>query len=169
MNINGISGATGTAPASALDSVGGASRNSSVPPAAGAAAVATISQPGQLFAQLQQLSQQNPTEFKAVAAQLASTFQTAAQGATGSDAKVLNGLASQFQQAAQTGTLQPTQSQGAQGASGGHHHHHHHGGGQSAGGPSSAVQQAFADAFGIVSQAVDGTSSASSSTTSSST
>jgi hypothetical protein len=116
---------------------------------------------------LQQLSQQNPTEFKAVAAQLATTFQNAASGASGQDAKALTALANQFTQAAQTGSLQPPQgSQTPQGVGGGHHHHHHHGGGGgSSAGPSSAIQQAFQSAISELAQATGGTSSGSTSST----
>jgi hypothetical protein len=174
MNIQNLYSSLTTTSATNVASVTNATGSpSSIPPAAGTgASTASISGPGQLFSELQQLSQNNPTEFKAVASQLASSFQTAAGQASGSDAKVLTNLANQFSQAAQTGQLQPPPgAQSAQGAapatgqsgsSGHHHHHHHHGGGS---GGSSAIQQAFENATSIVDQALG--TSASTSTSSS--
>src|ERR1017187_5940613 len=123
---------------------------------------------------MQQLAQQNPTEFKAVAAQVAAAFQNAASQTSGPQAQFLTKLANQFSQAAQTGSLQPPQGaqsaqagqapQGAQGASAGQaggaagaHHHRHHGGGGSVA-QSSAVQQAFQSIMNILEQATQGTS-----------
>jgi len=184
MNVNNLYGTLGNSLLSGVGGVGpiGATTPGagSVPPAAvGAAATATISTPGQFFSQMQQLSQQNPTEFKSVAAQVAKAFQTAASQATGPQAQFLTNLANQFSQASQTGSLQPPQGtqgvQGAAGASAGqgaHHHHHHHGGGGggAAGGSaqSSAVVTAFQNAISILGQA-QGTNPALPATSSSST
>src|ERR1019366_10478146 len=175
MNINGLFGTQGTTPASSSTAVtppspvaGGNSAS-----AVGAAATAAISTPAQFMSQMQQLSQTDPSEFKTVAAGVATVFQNAAAQASGSQAQFLNGLASQFTQAAQTGTLPAPQAsapvasgQGAQGASAGHAgaHHHHHGGGASAT-QSSSVQEAFQDAMNVLSQATQGTSSSTSSST----
>ena len=175
MNINGLFGTQGTTPASSSTAVtppspvaGGNSAS-----AVGAAATAAISTPAQFMSQMQQLSQTDPSQFKAVAASVATSFQNAAAQASGSQAQVLTGLASQFTQAAQTGTLPAPQAsapvasvQGAQGASAGHAgaHHHHHGGGASAT-QSSSVQEAFQDAMNVLSQATQGTSSSTSSST----
>lgn len=101
-----------------------------------------ISSFANLMSELQQLQQNDPTKFKAVMADIASTLKTDAQNATGSHASALNNLAAKFDQAAQTGQMPNLQPQGQQGA-GGHHHHHHH------------VQS-------YQSQAADGTSSAAS-------
>jgi hypothetical protein len=101
-----------------------------------------ISSFANLMSELQQLQQNDPTKFKAVMADIASTLKTDAQNATGSQASALNNLAAKFDQAAQTGQMPNLQPQGQQGA-GGHHHHHHH------------VQS-------YQSQAADGTSSAAS-------
>ena len=101
-----------------------------------------ISSFANLMSELQQLQQNDPTKFKAVMADIASTLKTDAQNATGSHASALNSLAAKFDQAAQTGQMPNLQPQGQQGA-GGHHHHHHH------------VQS-------YQSQAADGTSSAAS-------
>jgi acid phosphatase family membrane protein YuiD len=83
-----------------------------------------ISSFANLMSELQQLQQNDPTKFKAVMADIASTLKTDAQNATGSQASFLNKLADKFDQAAQTGQMPNLQPQGAQGA-GGHHHHHH--------------------------------------------
>jgi hypothetical protein len=100
----------------------------------------SLSQPGQLFAQLQQLATSNPAEFKQVTAQIAAQLQqaataaagtsTAASGtsaASGSAATFLSNVANQFQQASQTGSaasLIPAHH------GGGHHHHGGGGGGE---------------------------------------
>jgi hypothetical protein len=84
-----------------------------------------ISSFANLMSELQQLQQNDPTKFKAVMADIASTLKTDAQNATGSQASALNNLAAKFDQAAQTGQMPNLQPQGQQGA-GGHHHHHHH-------------------------------------------
>jgi hypothetical protein len=76
-----------------------------------------------LMSELQQLQQSDPTKFKAVMADIASTLKTDAQNATGSQASALNNLAARFDQAAQTGQMPNLQPQGQPGA-GGHHHHH---------------------------------------------
>ena len=84
-----------------------------------------ISSFANLMSELQQLQQNDPTKFKAVMADIASTLKTDAQNATGSQASALNNLAAKFDQAAQTGQMPNLQPQGQQEA-GGHHHHHHH-------------------------------------------
>lgn len=179
MNVNSI---FGNSPLTSAGSVGaaGTSTPSSIPPPMGGAASASISTPGQFLSEMQQLSQQNPTEFKVVAAQVAASFQNAASQTSGPQAKFLSSLANQFSQAAQTGSLQPPQGsqsgqsvqalqgpQGTQASQGGgstgtHHHHHHHGGGGSMS-QSSDVQQAFQSALDILNQATQGTSSSASS------
>jgi hypothetical protein len=193
MNINGLSGSIATnqtADIGALDPAA-ASRPSSVPPPMQGAGTATISPRGQFFSELQELSQQDPTQFKAVAAQLSTNFQNAASQASGPQAKLLGSLANQFAQAAQTGSLTPPQggaqsqptspaqatqptraADGSTGAPAPHHPHHHHyrGGGASEGtGQASEVQQAFQNAMNILSQAMQGTSSTGAASTSTST
>ena len=79
-----------------------------------------ISGPGQLMSQLQQLQSSNPAEFKQVTAQIAQTLQQDASTQTGSAATALQQIASQFQQASQTGQM-PLPADGASG------HHHGHG------------------------------------------
>ncbi len=180
MNINSLYGNQATASTSNVGAVNPSSAGvSSVPPPMGGAATAAISTPGQFLSEMQQLSQQNPTEFKAVAAQVATSFQNAASQATGSQAQFLTNLANQFSQAAQTGSLQAAQGGAAQGpqaasasqaggSAGAHHHHHHHGGGGGAA-QSSDVQQAFQSAMSILSQATQGASGTTSAATSTST
>jgi hypothetical protein len=167
MNINNVYGNIATAPTAAAAAITQAPvPTSSVASGSGPASTTTLSTPGQLYGQLQQLSQQDPATFKAVAAQLATHFQNAASQATGPQAQFLTQLASQFTQAAQTGTLQPPQSaQGVNAAGGGHHHHHHHGGGGGgavaaiAGSPSGDVNQAYESALSIVAQATGASAS----------
>jgi hypothetical protein len=182
INIQGFNPFQQASSVAASDAVGAVSTSpSSAPSAIGSgSSTATISSPAQLFSELQQLSQSDPTEFKAVASQLATSFQQAASQSSGPDAKVLGNLANMFTQAAQTGQLQAPQgaqggaSAGAGGAAGasGYHHHHHHGGGGGGGG--GAIEQAFQSAASILDQALEGpfgsssSSSASSASTSSS-
>jgi hypothetical protein len=184
MNISSLYGSFGTTATSNVAAVGQASASpSSVPPAAAGAATTSISAQGQFFSEMQQLSQTNPTEFKAVASQVAASFQSAASQATGQQAQFLSNLAGTFTQAAQTGSLQPpsvgpsasaTASQAAEsgqgasahgqtsipagqpGGAGGAHHHHHRRGGGGATLQSSSIQQAFASAMGILTQATSG-------------
>jgi len=91
----------------------------------------------ELLSTLQQLQQQNPTQYEQVTAQIATNLQTAANTAqsdgNSSQASQLTQLASDFQTASQTGQL-PNIQDLAQ-AAGGHHHHHHHSHGQSAAQP----------------------------------
>ncbi|MGH7972056.1 MAG: hypothetical protein ACREIC_25365 [Limisphaerales bacterium] len=101
----------------------------------------SISGPGQFFSQLQQLSAQNPADFKQVIAEMAQKLDTEAQQAGNStDAQRLQSMAGRFEQASQTGdfsSLLPSnsdgssstaQAQGTQRAHSGHHHGHHAGG-----------------------------------------
>lgn len=95
-------------------------------------ASSTISPLANFLSQLQQLDQQNPTEFKQVAANIGQQLTTEAtaaeaQGNT-AQANQLNQLASVFNSSAQTGQV-PNAQQLQQGGFSGHHHHHHHGGG----------------------------------------
>jgi hypothetical protein len=172
MNVsNNLFGSIGSSSLTSVGATGattGASTPSSIPPPVGGAASTSISTRGQFFSEMQQLSQQNPTEFKTVAAAVATTFQNAASQASGSQAQLLTNLANQFTQAAQTGSLQAPQEpqsggQAAQGAQGsqsggraGAHHHHHHGGGSTS--QSGSVQQAFQTAMRVVEQTTGGTS-----------
>jgi len=84
-----------------------------------------------LMSQLQQEATSDPSTFKQQTAAIASNLSAAAQSASGSQAAVLQSMATQFQTASQTGNLSAISSNavsgttGTQGASGHHHHHHH--------------------------------------------
>ena len=164
MNINNLFGSLGTSSSTDVGTVGAAvtpTAAEGVAPPVGGTPSAAISTPGQLFSEMQQLSQQNPTLFKTAAAEVAAVFQNAASQASGPEATFLSYLANQFNQSAQTGSLQSPQStqvaqttqtdpmaqvvQGPQspGSSAGagiHHHHHRHGHG--GGWPSQSIEQA---------------------------
>jgi len=170
MNINSLYGSIASPSLTNVGSVGaiGTSPASGAQPALSGSASATISKPGQFFSAMQQLSQQNPAQFKAVAAKVAASFQSAANQASGPQAQFLTNLANQFNQAAQSGTLAPSQGpqsprapQGVQGAGqsgsgAGTHHHHHHGGGGGAVSQSSSIEQAFQSAISILDQSTGG-------------
>ncbi len=96
----------------------------------------SVSAPGMLFSQLQNLSQQNPAEFKKITAQVAQRLQAVSATSAGStaaaspQASVFNQMASNFQHASQTGSFSDlfthapqTESQQASTAAAGHVHH----------------------------------------------
>lgn len=97
-----------------------------------------LSPAGTFLSNLQQLQQQNPAQFKQVTQNIATQMEQAAQQATQqgntTQAAALTKLASDFQNASQTGqmpsadTLQADFSALHQAGGGhGHHGHHHHG------------------------------------------
>ncbi len=153
-------GVNSSAAASGLTGVSGAS-------SAGQSS-ASISGPGQLLSNLQQLQTQNPTQFQQVVSNIAGQLQTASQQVQGPQSSVLSGLAAKFQSVASGGSLSQLQPQ--------QHHHHHHAqqaysqnsqspsqgiaalvqpsGSQSANG--STVQQLFSNISNEVSQALAG-------------
>ncbi len=94
--------------------------------AAQPAATAQISPAAQFMSMLQQIQQQNPDQFKQVAAKIAAGLQKQAQQAqsTGdtTSATQLNQLAADFQNSAKTGQLPPVQDLQAAGL-GAHNHH----------------------------------------------
>lgn len=153
MNVNGI-GATGLSSLINVNSQQqGAGSPSSIPPAGNAAAPTNISQPGELMQKLEQLQQQNPTEFTQVVSQLADSLQKIADQ-SGNSQGIAAKLATAFKNVASTGdlsalqtALQPsgvaasTQGTSASAQSNGAHHgHHHHGG---AGGIAAAFKTAL--------------------------
>lgn len=75
------------------------------------------------MAQLQQLQQSDPTQFKSVMSNIADTLTTDTQSASGSTAQMLTDLANKFSQAAQTGQMPDLQPAGQQQVASGHHHH----------------------------------------------
>jgi hypothetical protein len=92
---------------------------------------ANLSSMGQYFNELQQLSTQNPAEFKTITAEISQKLDTQAQNSSDpTQAAQLKAIAARFDQASQTGdfsSLLPAQSGTT--AAGGKHHggHHHHG------------------------------------------
>ncbi len=88
---------------------------------------ANLSSLGQFFAELKQLSTQNPAEFKKITAEIAQKLDTQAQNTSDpTQAAQLKAIAGRFDQASQTGdfsSLLPSQSTGGT-HHGGHHHHH---------------------------------------------
>jgi hypothetical protein len=130
-------------------------------------AVANISTPGQLLSRLQRLSQQAPTRFKAVAGQLATSFQSLAGSATGPPGTGLTQLATQFRKAEQTGQLpSPEGALGAQGgtspAMGPLRPYRSYLGGGVAGSQSAAMEKAFRSGLDVVDQALQETAASSS-------
>jgi hypothetical protein len=96
----------------------------------------TVSPAASFLNELQQLEQQNPTQFQQVLSQITGQLDQAATAATNSgntsQATQLTNLAAAFQNAEIGGTL-PTAQQLQQAGLTGHHHHHHHGGGGQSG------------------------------------
>jgi hypothetical protein len=85
----GVDSSTGTGPASS------ATNDSS-----------SVSNPGKLFNELEQLSKQNPAEFKRITAQIAQQLQDAAKNTTdSSEANFLNQMASNFEAASKSGNF----------------------------------------------------------------
>jgi hypothetical protein len=95
--------------------------------AAQPAATAQISPAAQFLSMLQQIQQQNPAQFKQVAAKIAVGLAKQAQQAQSegntAGATQLNQLAADFQNSAKTGQLPPIQDLQATGM--GTHNHHH--------------------------------------------
>jgi hypothetical protein len=84
----------------------------------GASPISTsISGPGQLFSDLQQLQAQNPAAFQQVTSQIATQLQAAAQQTQGPQSDYLSNLAAKFQNISSGGSLSQLQPK--------HHHHHH--------------------------------------------
>ena len=107
-----------------------------------------ISPAAQFLSMLQQIQQQDPTQFQQIISQITTQLQTAAKNAANggdtSRADQLNQLASQFQSAASNGQLPSVQTLQQAGLAGHHGHHHgggHHGGHTSQTDPLSAFQQ----------------------------
>jgi len=129
----------GVTPSSDPDGDGSSSAVSSAP----SASATSVSDKAKLLNQLKQLSQSDPAAFKKVTADIATQLQAAAQQTGGSAGNAFSTLATQFQQASQTGSpssLQPAR----------HHHGGHHG---SAAAASAAYQQGSALGASSVSNA----------------
>jgi hypothetical protein len=78
---------------------------------------ATISGPGQLLSDLQQLQAQDPTKFTQVVSDITSQLQAASQQAQGPQSNFLSNLSARFQSVASGGSLAQLQP---------HQHSHHH-------------------------------------------
>ena len=115
---------------------------------------ATISGPGQLLSDLQQLQTQNPQQFQQVISQITAQLQQAATTASNNgntaQANQLTQLAKSFQNAASGGQL-PTAAQLQQAGLSGQHHHHHGGGHHG----SSSTQSTALNAFQTQASATD--------------
>ena len=147
-STNGISGVSAQLDVSSANQNTVQRRDSSMPPPP---AQANISGPGRMFQQLSELSQSDPTKFKSVLSDMASTLRADAQKATGDQASRLSKIADRLDKAAQSGNvsdLLPQRpqggAQGAQGSPHAHHGHHHHGGGA----VMSDLESAFNSAMG---------------------
>jgi hypothetical protein len=81
---------------------------------------ASISGPGQLLSNLQQLQATNQTQFQKVTTQIANQLQNAAKQTQGQMSNLLSNLSAKFQSVANGGGLSQLQEQQQQ-----HHHHHH--------------------------------------------
>ncbi len=107
-------------------STAGSSGTSLAALAAQPAATAQISPAAQFMSMLQQIQQQNPAQFKQVAAKIAVGLEKQAQQAQSNgdtaNATQLNQLAADFQNSAKTGQLPPVQDVQAAGL-GAHNHH----------------------------------------------
>lgn len=143
MNVNALSSIanpfiqslTNTA-MSALNSIGGKTSTSST---SGSTALPQDASPqlspfAQLLNTLQEVQQNNPSEYKQVTQQIAANLQSASQTAQANgntaQAQSLNTIANDFTNASTQDQL-PNISDLAQAMGGGHHHHHHYSQGSS--------------------------------------
>ena len=113
MDINSISSLYSSPAISGVGTTDSPSNGASVN-ATGSAVSVDLSKPGQLFSQLQNLAQTDPTKFKEVTAEIASQLKDAAASQTGKQADFLNELAGRFDAASQSGKmsdLKPPQGQ----------------------------------------------------------
>lgn len=154
--MSGINGINGSGAIDKTDDVDAKRRirNSSAPPAAGAAASAKFSKPAELFGKLQKLAEQDPEKLKEIAGKIAETLhKVAAQ--TGGGGGFLEKLAGSFDELAKSGdlsALQPTADAPSPGVSGHHHHRRHHHGHH--GGGASSIANALTGAVNLVDEAL---------------
>jgi len=127
MNIGAISNLLPNWAQSQSNTTGSASSTGGLSLAALAAhpgATAQISPAAQFMSMLQQIQQQNPDQFKQVAAKLAAGLEKQAQSdGNSAGAAQLNQLAADFQNSAKTGQLPPIQDLQAMGAAAHNQHH----------------------------------------------
>jgi hypothetical protein len=128
-DVSSIQGLYPVNPFASASTQAGTSQSGSV----SSAASVNMSQSGQLWSELQSLSQNDPSEFEQVTANIASQLTSLASSMTGSQANFVDSLAQRFQAASQSGSMSdlapPTGTGQAQesGQAQGHHRHHHHG------------------------------------------
>jgi hypothetical protein len=167
MNINGIGTSSTIDALTALSNTSNPDASQETTGTSSTPATSTnVSKPGELMSKLSQLLQQDPAKFKEVTQQISDELKTAAQSASGPQASFLNKLSENFAQASSSGSLSALQPQGSPGGVSGHHHHH--GGGHSGGG-GGGIESVISTALDQVNQALSGTSSGSSSSTSTAT
>jgi len=124
MDINSISSLYSSPAIGGVGTTDSTSNGTSVS-ATGTAVSVDLSKPGQLFSQLQNLAQTDPTKFKEVTAEIASQLKDAAASQTGKQADFLNELAGRFDAASQSGKMSDLKPPQGQAQASGHHHHHH--------------------------------------------
>jgi hypothetical protein len=172
MNINGIRNDSGSAVNALLqlnnNNQSSASADASSASASTAASSSSVSKPGELMAKLSQLLQQDPAKFKQVTQQISDELKTAASTATGPQAQFLSKLSDNFAQASSSGSLAslapPSGAEHTEHAGAAHHHKGgHHGGGASGG-----IESVLSKALDEVNQALSGSASSTSASSSSS-
>jgi hypothetical protein len=107
LSTSGLSSLTGT-PTSTSGANSDSSTSGSASSGSGSASSTQFSSRAKLYSELQQLQQQNPTEYTSVVTQIANQLNTDAQGATGKQQQVLQNLASKFT-SAESGNLSALQ------------------------------------------------------------
>jgi hypothetical protein len=133
--LSSVTSATSASTQAAITSAAESSGTGATTPAASV----QISPGGQLVSMLQQLQQNDPSQFQSTVSQMAKQLQTAAQsaGTSTQDGQFLSNMASKLTAVANgtasISSLQPpappSGQSGQSGVSG--HHHHHHGGSES--------------------------------------
>jgi hypothetical protein len=161
MDINKISSLYSSPTIAGVDTASSTS-NGAAANATGSAVSVDLSKPGQLFSQLQNLAQTDPTKFKEVTAEIASQLKDAAASQTGKQAAFLNELAGRFDAASQSGKMSDLKPPQAQAQASGHHHHHHHaqaaGNGQSSSSSPAGADSMFQLVQGIITNALGSSS-----------
>ncbi|HUJ60721.1 MAG TPA: hypothetical protein VLX92_19600 [Kofleriaceae bacterium] len=158
-----ISSITSTSPLSSIAATTGtAAAPAAPPPAAGT----QLSAFGSFMSKLQSLEQTDPAKAKTVLATIAQKLGAKAQQVGGAQGQKLQALADKFNQAAQTGDLSALKPP-ASGQPGGGHHHHGGGGHHKA--SYEAGQQNGESVIDIMTSTLDGATSSSKSTSTSTT
>jgi hypothetical protein len=148
MNVSNVSGGSSVG-AIDLSSLSDASSTTSAAGSDGS----QVSDFAKLMQELDELQKSDPDKFKAVTESIADQLKQAAAGANGPQANFLDNLAGKFDQASQTGSLDPLKPSGAavSGHQGGHHHVHKYAQQQGAG----SQQPPAVDVDQIIQSALD--------------